>query len=167
MAKSYGFPPVARPDALVLILGTLPGAESLKQSRYYANKQNSFWRIMGEIAGANPELPYEERLACLKRSRIALWDVCRSAEREGSLDSNILAPEPNDFAAFFAAHPLIGSVCFNGQGAAKLFARLVKPILPTENRTYAVLPSTSPAHAGMRFEEKSKIWQQMIGRLMA
>jgi len=93
-------------DARVLILGTLPSSESLKQCKYYAKNANSFWWIMGQLLGSLPE-DYEQRLGVLKKNGIALWDVCRSAERSGSLDSRIVASTivPNDFKAFLAHQP--------------------------------------------------------------
>jgi len=160
------FAPVARADAKVLILGTLPGTESLKQRRYYALKHNAFWRIMGELAGASPDLPYEERLECLKAHHIALWDVCAEAERQGALDSAIKAPKVNDFASFFASHPAIARVCFNGQTAAKLFHKLVPvPGIPT-HLIFTTLPSTSPAHASLRYEGKLARWREAIGAIV-
>ena len=56
------FAPVANCNATALILGSMPGKESLKQNRYYAHPQNAFWKIMGELVGAHPHLPFEERL---------------------------------------------------------------------------------------------------------
>jgi hypothetical protein len=79
---------VSGPDARVLILGTLPGAASIAQGAYYAHPRNAFWRIMTEITGADPALPYDERLRCLVRARVAVWDVCAHAVRPGSLDLN-------------------------------------------------------------------------------
>jgi double-stranded uracil-DNA glycosylase len=167
---STGFPPVARADARVLILGSLPGAESLRLKQYYANPQNRFWRIMGEIAGAQAELDYEARLERLVQGRIALWDVCASAERMGSLDSSILVASvvPNDFSAFLRAHKGINLICFNGGGAARLFGRLVLPGLDASQAGIprVRLPSTSPAHAGMKGDEKLRLWRDAIGDLV-
>jgi hypoxanthine-DNA glycosylase len=161
--KSFGFPPVARADAKVLILGSLPGKMSLEKQQYYAQPQNAFWRIMGELAGAFPQLPYAERLACLGQHHIALWDVCAAAERPGSLDSAIAmeSVEPNDFKEFFEKHAQIGHLFFNGAKAAELYRRLVLPALPVAAQALArtTLPSTSPAHAGMRFEQKLGRWR--------
>lgn len=164
MSLSIGFKAVSRKDARVLILGTLPGAESLKQQQYYAKKQNAFWKIMGELVQAYPGLPYETRLKRLTEHHIALWDVCTAAERQGSLDSAIQSPKPNDFAMFFKTHTKIELVCFNGQAAEKLFTRLVRPTLPNmgSHIPFVVLPSTSPAHAGMRFEQKLQEWRDAI-----
>ena len=169
MTNCIGFKPVSRRDARVLILGTLPGAESLKQQQYYAKKQNSFWKIMGELVAATPDLPYEDRLLRLTESGIALWDVCAAAYREGSLDSAIQSPTPNDFAGFFKTHKKIELICFNGQPAAKLFRRHVAPALPEKALVLPrqTLPSTSPAHAGMKYQQKLSLWRAALGDHLA
>ncbi len=38
-----GFAPIAFEDSEVLLLGTLPGVESLQKNYYYADKTNYFW----------------------------------------------------------------------------------------------------------------------------
>lgn len=155
------FAPVARPDARILILGTLPGAESLRRAEYYAKSRNAFWPIMGELFGAGLELPYLQRLDSLKNAGLALWDVCASARREGSLDSAIRDIAANDFATFFLGHPDIRLICFNGQSAARFFERLAAPHLPQValDMPRRILPSTSPAHASLRFEHKLALWR--------
>lgn len=161
--RHASFPFVARPDAVVLILGSLPGAESLARGEYYANRANRFWWIMGELVGAYPDLPYAARLERLRDSRIALWDVCASAKRAGSLDANIVAAELNDFAAFLVDHPQVRLIGFNGAYAAALFHR--KVALPASIRTER-LPSTSAAHAGMRPEAKLARWRAALGEFL-
>ena len=161
------FAPVAAPDARVLILGSMPGAESLRQGQYYAHPRNQFWDVMGELCGAPRTLPYPQRLAKLTAARVALWDVLQFCEREGSLDSNIVPASemPNDFARFLAAHPAITTVCFNGQKAAKAFQRHVMPTLDAERRAalrLVTLPSTSPAHAAMSRSEKAARWRAAL-----
>ncbi len=162
MKPSRGFPAVADIAARVLVLGSLPGQVSLRQRQYYAQPQNVFWKLMGELFGAGPELPYAERLRALTAQRVALWDVCASAERPGSLDGSIRRASvvPNDFAQLFSLHPHIELICFNGQKAASLYRQLVLPGLPTAAQAIRreTLPSTSPAFAGMRFEEKLARW---------
>jgi hypoxanthine-DNA glycosylase len=153
-----GFPPVANVRAQVLVLGTLPGPVSLRERQYYAQPRNTFWQIMGVLFGARPERPYEERLQILIRHHLALWDVCASAHRPGALDASIRRASvvPNDFAGFFDAHRELRLVCFNGQAASELYRRRVLPGLPAGFRAlrYETLPSTSPAHATMTFEQK-------------
>ena len=159
-----GFAPVSAPDARVLVLGSLPGVRSLERAQYYAQPRNVFWRIMGELCGAAPELAYTARLRRLTDAGIALWDVVARAERPGSLDASIrrATVEVNDFASFLRAHSKIERICFNGRTAAELFNARVAPSLPAPVPPAVVLPSTSPAHAGMSFEEKLRRWRAQL-----
>jgi hypoxanthine-DNA glycosylase len=167
--KSFSFDAVETPDAHVLILGTLPSVKSLAAGEYYAHPRNCFWWIMGELIGAAPGLPYADRLEKLRKSGIALWDVCRAAERAGSSDAEIRMEtvEPNDFRAFLGAHPRIELICFNGQPAEKLFRRKASPLLvdlrPVPHR---VLDSTSPACARITGEQKLLRWREAISPLI-
>lgn len=164
--RSTGFPPIARADARLLILGSLPGAASLAAGQYYAQPRNAFWPIMGRLAGADAALDYAERCRRLTQRGVAVWDVCHSAHRPGSLDAaiDVRTIVPNDFAAFFAAHPLIGRIGFNGAAAARWFERLVLPGLSDRIRALPRLrlPSTSPAHAAMSLERKLLRWAQLF-----
>ncbi len=154
MERLRSFPPVADHNAKILILGSMPGIKSLNENEYYAHQRNDFWKIMGKLVSAHPDLPYEQRLEVLKQAGLALWDVLQSCSREGSLDANIKHEQANDFATFFENHPLITHVYFNGAKAEQSFKKFVlkKQMLP-ELKLHR-LPSTSPAHAGMRYEEK-------------
>lgn len=162
-SRSEGFPPIAAPSARVLILGSLPGQFSLQQQQYYAQPQNVFWRIMGALFGAGPGLGYEERKARLVEQHVAVWDVCQAAVRPGSLDTSIdlATVVPNDFATFFARHPDIRCIFLNGATAARLYGKRVVPQLeaPASLLPAQQLPSTSPAHASLRFEQKLERWQ--------
>ncbi|MBA3773931.1 MAG: DNA-deoxyinosine glycosylase [Ramlibacter sp.] len=158
---SSGFSPIADANARVLILGTLPGQMSLQLGQYYAQPRNVFWKIMGVLVGAGPELAYEERVERLKRRGIALWDVCAEAHRPGSLDTSIAGASvvSNDIGGFLRTHPEVRLLCFNGAKAEALYRRLVLPALPGDlNVRYLGLPSTSPAHAAMRLSEKRDRW---------
>ena len=165
--KSHGFGSVARDDARVLILGTLPGKISLECGEYYAQPRNAFWRIMGELTGAIPTLPYGDRLRLLKENGVALWDVCAAGRRSGSSDSAIQLStvEPNDFSGFLRTHSCVGLICFNGKKAKEIYDRKVveKPPRVFERLRYAVLPSTSPAHAAMSYEQKLSRWREVLG----
>lgn len=167
--RSRGFPPIAAPDARVLILGSLPGRVSLAQRQYYAQPQNAFWRIMGALFGAGLDTSYAARKARLLEHGIALWDVCQAASRAGSLDADIdlASVVPNDFRRFFRAHPSIECVCTNGGIATRLYQRRVLPGLPEEVRALPLhpLPSTSPAYASMRFEQKLERWRVVAAHL--
>jgi hypoxanthine-DNA glycosylase len=166
-----GFPPIAAPDARLLILGSLPGQASLAAHQYYAQPQNAFWRIMGALFDAGPEIPYAERAGRLRSNRIALWDVCQSATRPGSLDSaiDLATVVPNDFASFLRRHPRIEWVCTNGATAHRLYRQLVRPGLPVDAQALPLhlLPSTSPAHASLRFAQKLERWRLLEDLLAA
>lgn len=164
MPHSHSFAPVSNADASVLILGSMPGRKSLEENEYYALPQNAFWKIMGELVGAGISVPYEERLRILKSSGIALWDVLASCERrESSLDSRIRNETANDFESFFKKHSHIKRIFFNGGKAEQSFRKFVlgKQALPPR-LTFYRLPSTSPAHAGMRYADKLKEWREII-----
>lgn len=161
--RETGFPCSANKDAKVLILGSMPSRKSLAVSEYYAHPQNGFWPIMGELFGFDAGLPYGERLARLRAAGIALWDVAHQCVRPGSLDSAIEIESviANDFESFFAEHPEIRAIFFNGRKAGDLFRRLVLPGLPEQYRQIErqQLPSTSPANAGMSRAEKHERWE--------
>ena len=161
-----GFPPIADSRARVLVLGSMPSEASLAAGHYYAFRHNQFWRIAGAICGFAADAPYESRKAALIRCRIALWDVLESCIRPGSLDSAIREESirVNDFAKFLAAHPGIRRVCFNGRKAEQAWRRRVLPELPAARKLeYRLLPSTSPAHAGMGYLAKLEAWRSAIG----
>jgi double-stranded uracil-DNA glycosylase len=166
VALSVGFPPIADAAARVLVLGSLPGRKSLELREYYAQPYNAFWRIMGELFGAGPTLEYQARLARLRAHGVAAWDVLAAGEREGSLDSAIVPTSivVNDFNAFFERHRRIRLICFNGNTAAGLFRRKVLPDLTPERAAIErhALPSTSPAYASLRFEQKLARWAAVL-----
>jgi len=186
----HSFPPVADASATVLILGSMPGAASLRAQEYYAHPRNAFWHIMGELTGATPSLPYAERLARLRTSGIALWDVLHSCTRAGSLDADIdeVSLRPNDFAGFLREHPQITHIFFNGSKAEQCFLKYVLPGLRTNyewrmtndevppahsacDNNHSMrglhlqrLPSTSPAHAGLAYAKKLAAWRGVLRR---
>lgn len=166
MAQVCSFPPVAASDARVLILGSMPGEASLRAGQYYAHQRNAFWRIMGDLLGAGPALPYAERLARLQGAGIALWDVIAACQRSGSLDADIVkeSVRANDFGGFFAAHPGIERVYFNGGAAETNFRRHVRPELPGTTIQMLRLPSTSPAHAARSYAEKLAAWSAIVAK---
>jgi TDG/mug DNA glycosylase family protein len=162
--RIQSFPPVVCSEPKVLVLGSMPGRRSLEMRQYYAHPRNLFWRIMGVICNAGPELPYLERLAALQKTGIALWDVLQVCEREGSLDGNIRKESEvaNDLPGLLGDLPSIQAIGFNGGKAWMAFQRLILPVLhPTicERLRFIPLPSTSPANAGISLEEKLRQWQ--------
>jgi TDG/mug DNA glycosylase family protein len=165
MPHIQSFPPIENPTASILILGSMPGKESLRVGQYYAHPRNAFWTIMGELVGAKATLSsYKARTQVLKSAGIALWDVLASCTRHSSMDADIEADSicPNDFASFFRKHPHITHVFFNGTMAEQCFHKHVQPLLKNRPLHYQRLPSTSPANASMRYEEKLKAWKVIL-----
>lgn len=158
MTVVHSFDPLGDERATTLILGSMPGVVSLTVQQYYAHPQNSFWKIMGELFTAGLDVPYPERVQRLCDHGIAVWDVLELCTREGSLDSAIVESSivPNDFAEFFRTHPHVDRVFFNGAKAEASYRRYVAP---ADGVTYTRLPSTSPANASMRFEDKLTAWR--------
>jgi double-stranded uracil-DNA glycosylase len=160
--QAEGFPPIAAAASKVLVLGTLPGGMSLEKSEYYAQPRNSFWRIMADLFVVAADLPYPVRTERLTGYGVALWDVCKTAYRPGSLDASIRAgsAQANDFTTFYQEHQLIKMICFNGAKAAAMYEDKVLRQLPHEFKQIksALLPSTSAANAATPYKEKLKLW---------
>jgi hypoxanthine-DNA glycosylase len=166
-AKS--FQPVSTVRSRALILGSMPGVRSLAMQQYYAHPQNSFWWIMGQLFKA-PAQTYPQRVALIKKNRLALWDVLQYCERKGSLDNSIVSHsiEVNDFNVFLKSRRDIAHVYFNGARAEQEFNKRVLPGLApglAERLTLTRLPSTSPAHANIRPEDKLKAWSIILENL--
>lgn len=156
--KIYSFPPISDKNAKVLLLGTMPGIQSLTLNQYYGHHRNMFWKLIFTLFDAPFSVDYDLRKAILLKNNIAVWDVLSACIRKGSLDSAIAQEVPNDFTAFLEAHPHIEHIFFNGQKAAHYFK---KHIVVSEKYQLHTLPSTSPAHAGMSFEQKLAAWQMI------
>ena len=154
-----GLAPVIAPDTRILILGSFPGAASLAAQQYYAHPRNQFWKLVGALIGEDLySLPYADRLPRLLAHRFGLWDVLAACEREGSLDSAIRNPAANDFERLHRLCPELEIVGFNGQTSGK-FA----PQFATQGYRTVVLPSSSPAHMALSFEQKLATWRRLIG----
>lgn len=162
MQKISSFPPIINNESKVLILGSIPGIKSLEMQQYYAHPQNKFWKIIFELFNEDYTTDYSERIKILEKHHIALWDVIDTCERKGSLDSEIKNEEANKIGELLHNYPNINAVFCNGQKSHK---NLLK-ILPKDfHLPIIVLPSTSPAHASLRYEEKLKSWKMVLNYL--
>jgi hypoxanthine-DNA glycosylase len=155
------FPPVAAPDARVLILGSLPGERSLAQQRYYAHPQNQFWKLLSPIVGRDlVALDYDARLAAVTTAGIALWDVVAAARRNGSSDAAIRDAAANDLPALVDRLPALRAVAFNG-GKALAIGR---PQLVGRALAIVALPSSSPLHT-VGLAAKQPAWAALADHL--
>jgi hypoxanthine-DNA glycosylase len=142
----------------------LPGEESLRRREYYAHPRNLFWPIVCGLFGAAAPAGYDDRLRFVVSRRIALWDVCASAERLASADSTIRTEVPNPIGALIDAHPGFRAVAFNGTGARRLYDR---HFARRPDLVYLALPSTSPAYASLTFADKLARWSVLRDVLLA
>ena len=144
----------------ILILGSFPGEASLVAQQYYAHPQNQFWRLLSAVLDEDlVTLAYAERLECLKKHHIGLWDVIAACARKGSLDSAIRHARHNDVMLLRKQCPALRRVCFNGKTSGKQ-----APLFDAAGLETLVLPSSSPAYAAMRFEQKLVHWRGIIAQ---
>lgn len=164
MIKSFA--PIVSEKSRVLVLGSMPGEESLRKNQYYAHARNYFWQFMFAALEVEFSENYEIRISVLKNASVALWDVLKECRRKGSLDSSIECSSElaNDICGLLQRAPEIRKICFNGQ---KAFASFKKHVLKfnedlEESYEFVVLPSTSPANAGISFERKFASWRDEV-----
>jgi TDG/mug DNA glycosylase family protein len=155
MSEVVSFKPIINPKSRVLVLGSMPGAQSITEQKYYANPRNQFWKIIYSVLSTPSEQCYESRLELIQNKGIALWDVIDKCQRIGSLDSNIDKASVNDFESLYSDYPNLKLVVFNGAKAHELYKKQVG--FNQSDLVYKLLPSTSPAHT-MKYEEKVKQW---------
>ena len=162
MQKISSFPPIIKKDSKILILGSIPGVKSLEMQQYYAHPQNKFWKIICEIFNEDFTTDYAERIKILEKHHIALWDVIDTCERKGSLDSEIRNEEANKIEELLQNFPNIKAIFCNGQ---KSYKNLQKILGKKFRMPIIVLPSTSPANAGLSYFDKLKSWYIILEKL--
>ncbi|WP_010632090.1 DNA-deoxyinosine glycosylase [Sporolactobacillus vineae] len=145
-ALHYSMRPMIGARPHILILGSMPGAQSLKMQQYYANPRNQFWRILGTLFGRKAAFEsYEQKCDFLKKNQVALWDSIHQCRRQGSLDSAIREEEPNDIPGLLDMHPGIRLVAFNGSKSCGVFRKSFGfRRLKERGIAHLRLPSTSP-----------------------
>ena len=155
----FSFEPIVDKSSKVLILGTLPGPESLRLGQYYAYTNNQFWVILYNVFEETvAAAAYSKKLSFLHKHEIALWDVFYSAERQGALDAAIKNEVPNDIPGLITAYPNITRILLNGRKAEKTF----RIYCPNININAVYVPSTSPAYAKMSLEDKVRTWRAAL-----
>ena len=156
-ALKQSFPPVVDARTRILVLGSLPGEVSLAQQQYYAHPTNQFWRLISAVAGHDlVPLPYDQRLSGLLAAQVGVWDVIKSARRDGSLDGNIRDHEPNSLRDLVDTLSELRAIAFNGGTAAAIGRRQLGVV----NRVLVSLPSSSAAYT-MSFDRKLLEWLKL------
>jgi hypoxanthine-DNA glycosylase len=163
--RVYSFPPVVDAGTRIMILGSMPGIASLDAQQYYAHPRNQFWQLMADIGVAGTGLSYPQHLQALLRHGLGLWDVLHSCVRVGSLDAAIeqRSARPNDLLPLLRERPIM-RLCCNGATAYTALQRHLGSALAGEFPHIDIrrLPSTSPAHASMRYVRKLAVWAEAL-----
>ncbi|MDD2828882.1 MAG: DNA-deoxyinosine glycosylase [Sulfuricurvum sp.] len=159
---NHPFPPLLDQNTRILFLGSFPSIASFEQAFYYAHPRNAFWPILEEIFDVHLETNEAKKTFCLEKG-IGLWDVIGSCERSNSSDTNLKNCIPNDFEKLLEEYPNIQVLAFTGKKSHDLFMKFFKNLKIEK----VLLPSTSPAHAAMKKEEKAKLYKDFLGKYLA
>ena len=154
----HPFPPLFGPDSRILILGSFPSVKSREAMFFYGHPQNRFWKVIAAVYGEETPETVGEKRALILRNGLALWDVVRSCEIEGSSDASIRNVTVNDIRVILDNAP-IGRVFVNGKTAEKLYRRYTEKLT---GRSAEVLPSTSPANAAWSLERLTDAWREAL-----
>ena len=156
------FNPIIDVHSKILILGSMPSVKSLEQQEYYAHPQNRFWKIMAVLCNY-PNLyksNFKMKTDVMLKNNIALWDVIKTCNREGSLDSAIEDEKPNDIRNLLKKYSNIKKIYLNGNKSYSAFKKYFPDLL--EKYTCFKMPSTSPANAKYSLEKLLTEWENII-----
>ena len=150
----HPFPPLYDNDSKILILGSFPSVKSREQMFFYGHPQNRFWKVIANVFNEPVPVTIEEKKALLHRNHIALWDVIKSCDIEGSSDSSITNVIANDLSEILEGAD-IQKIIVNGKTAEKYFNKYTRDAI---GRDAFCMPSTSPANAAWSLERLSEEW---------
>ena len=156
---SHSFPPLIYEDVEILILGSLPGKKSIELKEYYGHPRNRMWKILSTITYSDLPTDYDSKKTFLQKNKIGLWDVASSAERKGSLDSNIKKETPNDVDSLLQDFLSIKVIGFNGKKSENMYSKF---FILNESIKYVSLPSSSPANMAISFNDICNRWSEMF-----
>ena len=148
----HTIPPLYDEKSKILILGSFPSVKSRETQFFYGHKQNRFWKVVSDIFNEECPVTTEEKRAFLLRSNIAVWDVIKECDIEGSADSTIKNVTPNDLSVILDNTP-VRQIFVNGAAAYKYFTKYNKHLSAIK------LPSTSPANAAFSLERLKEEWK--------
>ena len=154
----HTIPPVYDEGSKILILGSFPSVKSRESEFFYGHAQNRFWRVLSALLGRELPQTNEEKKRLLLESHIALWDVIKCCEIDGSSDASIKNAQPNDLTEILSDAD-IRAVFTNGSAADRLYRQYQQK----QTGIIAVrLPSTSPANAAWTLERLTKSWAAIL-----
>jgi len=167
------FAPLTGKVLHTLVLGSMPGQQSLELQQYYAHPRNALWPILCALVnGSNPDygvhqaLSYSQRCNLVTSAGFGLWDVLATCNRRGSLDAHIERDQQtaNNIGAIVNKHPELRLIACNGRTAETLFLQHILPTLEKRIPRLVYVPSTSPAMAALSLEAKFNQWREKLNR---
>ena len=154
----HPFPPLYDKDSKILILGSFPSVKSREQLFFYGHPQNRFWKVIANVFGDEVPTTIQEKKVLLRKNHIALWDVIKSCDIEGSSDSSISGVVPNDLSEILAGAD-IQTIIVNGKTAEKYFNKYTRDAI---GKDAICMPSTSPANAAWSLERLTESWGPVL-----
>lgn len=164
--KTNCLKPIINSESKVIILGSMPGVESIKNQKYYSHSKNQFWKLIYSLFNKEADRSYEEKCSFLLNNRIAIWDVLKLCYREGSLDCDIKDEVPNDFSYLLNKYENIKYIFFNGKKAEYIFNKHIK-LETVKNIKLIKLSSSSPTPGRYvkSFDDKKEEWKIILKAL--
>lgn len=159
-----GIPDVLAPGLAVIFCGINPGRVSAAARAPFANPRNDFWRLL-HAAGFTPSLLQPQEAAELLRYGVGLTNAARRTTK-GSGDLR-----KADFAGALerlgkiadslqpVAFGFVGKVAYTGVFGGRAEHGLQEARLGESS--LFVLPSTSPANAAVRWDERVRWFREL------
>ncbi len=149
--------PVYDKNSKILILGSFPSVKSREEGFFYGHPQNRFWKVLAAVLKKDVPTTIEDKKLLLLENYIAVWDVIKYCDIEGSSDSSIKNVVANDLSVILETAD-IKQIFVNGKKAEQMYK---KYILPQIKREVICLPSTSPANAAWSLEKLIAKWGEI------
>ena len=127
-----GFPPLMCHEPRVLILGTIPGKNSISANEYYYDNSNRMWKMLAKLATQKMPTNYTEKKLLLEHF-------------------------PNDIVGFVRKNPTITKIAINGYGKYKEFGEKLQNQFGQSIKVFR-LPETSGLNATWTLEKLCKEW---------
>lgn len=162
MKVYHNLKPIYNDNSKILILGSMPSVISRKENFYYANQNNRFWKIMGQLFNVKLNSNTEKELFLLSHN-IALWDVIKSCDINGSSDSSIKNIAINDINKIIE-NSQINTIFLTGKKSYDIFNKYCHL---NKEMNIIYLPSPSSANAVCSLEsliDSYKIILKFIGK---
>lgn len=150
--------PVYDSNSKVLILGSIPSVKSREVGFYYGHPANRFWKVLSKVYQEDIGNSIDEKINFLNKHHIALFDVIKSCTIEGSSDSSIKNPIPNNLNSIIK-NSQIKAVFTTGTKAYQLYQKYCYPKTKIDA---ILLPSTSPANCKKGIEDELVTKYQVI-----